>query len=159
NFALFFGGRDRNSPLGPVGVIMISILAPLAAMVVQMAISRSREYEADRIGAEICGEPRWLASALQRIQGAASTIDYPRAEANPATAHMFIINPLHMHAVDGLFSTHPKTEERISRLMAMAGRVGKPALAPSSRIAPTGGQRMAQQNIREQQHRKSGPWG
>ncbi len=153
NFALFFGGRDRNNPLGPLGVIAVSLLAPFAAMIVQMAISRSREYEADRIGAEICGEPRWLASALQRIQGAASTIDYPRAEANPATAHMFIINPLHMHAVDGLFSTHPKTEERIRRLMAMDGKTpssGTPASRPRQRSrAPTGGQAQL----------KRGPWG
>ena len=155
NFALFFGGRDRNNPLGPIGVIAVSLLAPFAAMIVQMAISRSREYEADRVGAEICGEPRWLASALQRIQGAASTIDYPRAEANPATAHMFIINPLHMHAVDGLFSTHPKTEERIRRLMAMDGGNGGSNLAPTNqrprqpRRAPTGGQAQV----------KRGPWG
>ena len=155
NFALFFGGRDRNSPLGPIGVLAVSLLAPFAAMIVQMAISRSREYEADRVGAEICGDPRWLASALQRIQGAASTIDYPRAEANPATAHMFIINPLHMHAVDGLFSTHPKTEERIRRLMAMSGDE-RPATATTGaprprqrRRAPTGGQA----NL------KRGPWG
>lgn len=160
NFALFFGGRDRNSPLGPIGVLMVAILAPFAAMIVQTAISRSREYEADRIGAEICGEPRWLASALQRIQGAASTIDYPRAEANPATAHMFIINPLHVHAVDGLFSTHPKTEERISRLMAMdSSGHAQPQRPQPARMAPTGGQRQAQQRWREPRQRKSGPWG
>ncbi|MBV6631752.1 MAG: zinc metalloprotease HtpX [Alphaproteobacteria bacterium] len=159
NFVLFFGGRDRNSPLGPIGVLLVAILAPFAAMIVQMAISRSREYEADRIGAEICGEPRWLASALQRIQGAASTIDYPRAEANPATAHMFIINPLHVHAMDGLFSTHPKTEERISRLMAMGGGGQTKVSSQPSRMAPTAGQRMAQQRWREPRQRKAGPWG
>ncbi len=122
-FGLFFGG-NRNNPLGIVGVILVAILAPLAASLVQMAISRSREYEADRIGAEICGRPLWLASALGKIEQMAQGIDNQRAEGNPATAHMFIINPLHAHAVDGLFRTHPKTAERIARLRAMAGEGG-----------------------------------
>lgn len=119
NLALFFGGQDRK--MGIAGTIAMMVLAPLAASVVQMAISRSREYEADRVGAEICGQPLWLADALEGIQGAASRIDYNRAERNPATAHMFIINPLHAHAVDSLFSTHPKTENRVAKLRAMAG--------------------------------------
>ncbi|MEM6490311.1 MAG: zinc metalloprotease HtpX [Pseudomonadota bacterium] len=137
SFAMWFGGNSRNNPLGPIGVILMAILAPLAAMVVQMAISRSREYEADRIGAEICGQPLWLASALQRIQGAAKGIDMPSAERSPATAPIFIINPLHMHSVDGLFSTHPKTEERVRRLVAMAERA-----APRGRSRlPSGGRR------------------
>lgn len=122
NFALFFGGA-RNNPLGLIGVLLIAILAPLMAMLVQMAISRSREYEADRIGAEICGHPLWLASALERIQTAAEAIDNQAAERHPGTAHMFIINPLHAHAVDGLFSTHPATRNRVRRLREMAGRV------------------------------------
>ena len=92
NFGLFFGG-SRNNPLGIVGVLLMAILAPMAAALVQMAISRSREYEADRIGAEICGQPLWLASALEKIQAAAGQIDNQPAERNPATAHMFIINP------------------------------------------------------------------
>jgi heat shock protein HtpX len=120
NFAIFFGG-SRNNPLGLVGVILMMILAPLAAGLVQMAISRAREYEADRIGAEICGRPLWLASALERIDRAARAIDNHAAESNPATAHMFIINPLHAHSVDSLFSTHPRTEERIRRLRELAG--------------------------------------
>ena len=120
NFALFFGG-NRNHPLGIVGTILMMILAPMAAALVQMAISRAREYEADRIGAEICGNPLWLASALNRIQAGAASIDYHAAERNPATAHMFIINPLHVHKVDNLFSTHPNTENRIRRLRDMAG--------------------------------------
>jgi len=120
NFALFFGG-NRNSPLGIVGVILVMILAPLGAMLVQMAISRSREYEADRIGAEIAGQPLWLASALEKIETAAQRIDNQVAERNPATAHLFIINPLHAHKVDSLFSTHPRTANRIARLRAMAG--------------------------------------
>lgn len=119
NFAMFFGGSEsRPHPL--VG-LLIMIFAPLAASIVQMAISRAREYEADRVGAEICGQPQALASALEKIAGSASHIDNARAEANPATAHMFIINPLHVHAIDGLFSTHPPTTERIRRLMAMTG--------------------------------------
>jgi heat shock protein HtpX len=124
NFAFFFGGHARNNPLGIVGVLLIAILAPVMAMLVQMAISRTREYEADRVGAEICGHPLWLASALERIQAAASRLDNEPAEENPATAHMFIINPLHAHAVDGLFSTHPATEERVRRLRGMAGVAG-----------------------------------
>jgi heat shock protein HtpX len=118
NFAMFFGG-GRDNRLGLIGVIALSILAPLAAAIVQMAISRAREYEADKIGAEICQRPEWLASALEKIAMGAEVIDNPQAEDNPATAHMFIINPLHMRAVDGLFSTHPKTQERIRRLRAM----------------------------------------
>lgn len=125
NFGLFFGAMgNRNNPLGLVGILLMAILAPLAAAVVQMAISRAREYEADRIGAEICGRPLWLAGALDKIQRAAKSIDNNKAEANPATAHMFIINPLHVHTVDGLFSTHPPTEERIRRLREMAGAGG-----------------------------------
>jgi heat shock protein HtpX len=122
NFGLFFGGGDnRNNPLGFIGVILTVILAPLAAMLVQMAISRSREYEADRVGAEICGRPLWLASALEKIEAFSKRIDYVAAERNPATAHMFIINPLHAHAVDSLFSTHPKTANRVAALQRMAG--------------------------------------
>lgn len=124
NFALFFGGR-RGSPLGLVGTIAVMILAPLAAMLVQMAISRSREYEADRIGAEIAGNPLWLASALDKISRGAARIDNVAAENNPATAHLFIINPLHAHKRDNLFSTHPSTGNRIARLEAMAaGELG-----------------------------------
>jgi len=123
-FGMFFGGgRDsRNNPLGIIGVLAAAILAPMLAMFVQMAISRSREYEADRVGAEICGQPLWLASALAKIHNASLQIDNHRAEANPATAHMFIINPLHAHAVDGLFRTHPSTEERIRRLQEIAAQ-------------------------------------
>jgi heat shock protein HtpX len=120
NFALFFGG-DRDRPGGVIGTLALMILAPLAAALVQMAISRSREYEADRIGAEIVGRPEWLAQALQRIEGLAQRIDYNAAERNPATAHMFIINPLHAHAHDRLFSTHPSTANRVAALMQMAG--------------------------------------
>jgi heat shock protein HtpX len=120
-FAFFFRG-NRDNAMGPLGVLVAIIVAPLAAGIVQMAISRTREYEADRIGAEICRQPLWLASALAKIQRAASRIDMNSAERNPASAHMFIINPLHAYARDKLFSTHPATENRIAKLEEMAGR-------------------------------------
>ena len=120
NFAFFFGGGDRRNPLGFVGVILVAVLAPIAAVLVQMAVSRTREFEADRMGAEISGRPLWLASALQKIERVAAVTDNPEAEAHPATAHMFIVNPLHGGMLAGLFSSHPSTEERIARLRAMA---------------------------------------
>ncbi|EDP61455.1 Peptidase M48, Ste24p [alpha proteobacterium BAL199] len=124
NFAMFsamFGGsNDRNSPLGGIGVLLMAILAPLAATIVQLAISRSREYGADAMGAEICGRPLWLASALERLDNSARRIDNHVAEANPATAHLFIVNPLHVRSMDSLFSTHPPMQERVARLRAMA---------------------------------------
>ncbi len=118
NFAFFMG--DRRNPLGLVGVLLVTLLAPIAAMLVQAAISRSREFEADRAGAELTGRPLWLADALAQIdQSARQTLNAP-ADANPATAHMFIINPLH-GGLSGLFASHPATAERIARLRAMAG--------------------------------------
>jgi heat shock protein HtpX len=123
NFVFFFGGRNRN-PFGLVGMLIVTLLAPIAAMLVQMAISRTREFEADRMGAEISGRPLWLASALQRIETGATQIDNPQADANPATAHMFIINPLH-GGFSGLFASHPSTEERVARLKAMAQTMGQ----------------------------------
>lgn len=124
NFALFFG-NNRNNAGGLIGTLAIMILAPMAAALVQMAISRTREYSADQLGAEICGRPMWLASALQRIESGASRIDNDAAERNPATAHMFIINPLHAHKRDSLFSTHPATTNRVAKLKAMAGMAPK----------------------------------
>jgi len=129
NFAFFFRG-GRNNPLGFVGVLLVMILAPMAAALVQMAISRSREYEADRIGAEICGHPLWLAEALRKMAHGAAAIDNPQAEDNPATAHMFIVNPLHARRIDGLFSTHPPIGERIQRLREMAGETAPPRGGP-----------------------------
>lgn len=122
NFAFFFGGnRENNSnPLGFIGVLVAMIVAPLAAAIVQMAISRTREYSADRRGAEICGQPLWLASALGKIAKSAQRIHNPDAERNPATAPLFIINPLSGERMDNLFSTHPATENRISALQEMA---------------------------------------
>jgi heat shock protein HtpX len=131
NFAFFFGGSRRDNPMGIVGTIALMILAPVAAMLVQMAISRSRESEADRIGAEICGRPLWLASALERLEAGTTAIDNHQAERNPATAHMFIVNPLHAHGHDSLFSTHPATANRVAALRRMA----KP---PAGRRGPWG---------------------
>ncbi|WP_425407253.1 zinc metalloprotease HtpX [Hwanghaeella sp.] len=123
NMAMFLGmfGGNRNSPLGGIGALLVALLAPFTAMLVQMAISRTREYEADKIGAEICGNPLWLASALQKLEAGAKRVDNIDAERNPATAHMFIVNPLHAHSVDNLFSTHPKMANRIRKLEEMAG--------------------------------------
>jgi heat shock protein HtpX len=123
NFALFFG-NNRNNPLGIIGVLLAMIVAPFAAMLVQMAISRTREYSADKRGAEICGNPLWLASALRKIAGGARRVINEDAERNPATAHMFIINPLNGQRMDGLFSTHPNTENRIAALEALHNQMG-----------------------------------
>ena len=121
NFAMLFGGRDgegrRTNPI--VGLAMM-ILAPLAASLIQMAISRAREFEADRGGAEISGDPQALASALQKIDRVARGIPLDAAERHPETAQMMIVNPLSAGGLRGLFSTHPATEERVERLLAMA---------------------------------------
>lgn len=142
NFALFFGGR-RDNGIGLVGTIALMVLAPLAAGLVQMAISRTREYAADRLGAEICGQPLALASALERIQQGAARIDNDAAERNPATAHMFIINPLHAHTRDKLFSTHPSMANRIAALRKLAGEANAPRTPKPERARRSG----------------SGPWG
>jgi len=123
NFAMFFGGRDEEGrPTNPIAGIAVAILAPLAASVIQMAISRAREFEADRGGAEISGDPAALASALDKIHRYAQGIPLGPAEAHPETAQMMIMNPLSGGGLRGLFSTHPATEERIARLMEMARR-------------------------------------
>ncbi len=124
NFALFFGGgRNDNSPFGFIGILLAAITAPFAAMLVQMAISRTREYSADRRGAEISGNPMWLASALAKIARAAGRMPMISAERNPATAHLFIVNPLTGERMDNLFSTHPNTENRIAALQEMTGNI------------------------------------
>jgi len=144
NFAFFFGGnRDNNNPLGFIGILIAMIVAPLAAMIVQMAISRTREYAADRRGAEICGQPLWLASALAKISRAAHRVVNVDAERNPATAHLFIINPLSGQRMDNLFSTHPNTDNRIAALQALAQEFG--TAAPGSFQADEPG--------------ADGPWG
>jgi heat shock protein HtpX len=121
NFAMFFGGRDSEGrPSNPIAGILVAILAPLAASLIQMAISRAREFEADRGGAAISGDPQALASALQKIEAYARGTPLEAAERNPATAQMMIINPLSGGGLRGMFSTHPSTEERVERLMLMA---------------------------------------
>ncbi len=120
NFAMIFGGRDSEGRSNPIAAIAVAILAPMAAGLIQMAISRAREFEADKGGAEISGDPQALASALQKIQHYASGIPLPAAENHPETAQMMIMNPLSGGGLRGLFSTHPRTEERVARLMAMA---------------------------------------
>lgn len=149
NFAFFFRGA-RNNALGIVGMLAAMILAPMAAALVQMAISRTREYSADRRGAEICGNPLWLASALGKIAGGARKIVNEDAERNPATAHMFIINPLSGQRMDGLFSTHPATENRIAALHDMAAELGHASQAGPARQT---------RSRREERPHDSGPWG
>jgi len=144
-FSSMFGGRDDNRG-GGLAAILAMVFAPLAAGLVQMAISRTREYEADRTGAEICGQPMALASALAKISRAAGQVVNIPAERNPASASMFIINPLHALRMDRLFATHPSTEDRIARLRAMPGGRGGGAGVSPSRVPPSGG-------------RGSGPWG
>ncbi len=151
NFAMFSGmsgNRDNNGGMGLIGTLAMVILAPLAAMLVQMAISRTREYAADRLGAQISGQPLALASALAKISDMAHVIPNDTAERSPATAHMFIINPLSGARMDNLFSTHPAAENRIAALQQMAGASGRPFLPQQQggRRGPPGGP-------------PGGPWG
>lgn len=119
-FGMFFGGsRDGERSVNPAVALLIMLLAPIAAMLIQMAISRSREFEADRGGAEISGDPEALAAALKKIHNYAHQIPMGAAEQHPETAQMMIINPLSADGIKSLFSTHPQTEERVARLMAM----------------------------------------
>lgn len=168
-FGLFFGGgNNRNNPLGMVGTLLMVFLAPLAAALVQMAISRTREYEADKDGAEISGDPLALASALQKISGYAQRTVNVAAERNPAMAHMYIHNPLHGVRFDSLFATHPPVESRIAALQQIAGemqvdaRGRRPApreygetasrnTGNSWRVPPVGGA--------EDNGPRRGPWG
>jgi heat shock protein HtpX len=149
-FSSMFGGhRDEDgngSPLGAVGGVVMMILAPLAASLVQMAISRTREYSADAEGARICGNPLWLASALENLERQAHQAPNWQAERNPATAHLFIVNPLSGQGADNLFSTHPAMDNRVGALRAMAaemgmtwgGRMGERPAAGGSVIPPAG---------------------
>ena len=147
NFAFFLGGNreNGNGVIGVIGTILAMIVAPFAAMIVQMAVSRTREYAADKRGAEICGNPLWLSSALNKIARSAKATVNENAEHNPATAHMFIINPLSGRGADNLFSTHPDTDNRIAALEQLAGEMG---------IRSTG---MAPRAAAPSQN--SGPWG
>jgi len=147
NFAFFLGGNRENGNgiMGVVGTILAMIVAPFAAMIVQMAVSRTREYAADRRGAEICGNPLWLSSALGKIARSAKIIPNEEAEHNPATAHMFIINPLSGRGADNLFSTHPDTDNRIAALEQMAAEMGIRSAGMAPRAAAPS--------------QNSGPWG
>ncbi len=138
-FGLFFGGGHRNNNgVGLIGTLAMVILAPLAAMLVQMAISRTREYAADNLGAHIAGHTDGLSSALVKISNAAHHIENDTAEHNPATAHLFIINPLSGQRMDNLFSTHPSTENRIAALDALARELGGSSRTRSA-AQPAGG--------------------
>jgi heat shock protein HtpX len=139
NFGFYFGGSRNNDGVGPIGGLLLVILAPIAAALVQFGISRGREYEADRIGAEISKRPLSLASALRKISSAAEQIPNPPAERNPASAHLFIVNPLSGARMDNLFSTHPNVENRIAQLDEIAARMGQGAapetLEPAARAS------------------------
>jgi heat shock protein HtpX len=125
NFAMFFGGRDEDGrPVNPLAGLAVAFLAPLAASLIQMAISRAREFEADRGGAELSGDPQGLASALQKIHAYSRATSLMTAERNPATAQMMIVNPLLGGGLKTLFSTHPSVEERVERLLAMTTMPG-----------------------------------
>jgi heat shock protein HtpX len=141
-FGMFFGGnRDREGGgMGFIGVLLAAILAPMAAMMIQMLISRTREYSADRMGGEICGNPMWLASALARMSAQHPVME--RAERDPATAHMFIVNPLSGRGMDNLFSTHPSMRNRIAALEAQAREMGA---TPGARLQ--GGVREARTGV------------
>jgi len=152
NFGLLFGGGNRNNGgFGIIGTLLMVFLAPVAAGVIQMAISRSREYEADKLGAQISQRPLWLASALEKISGLAKQIPYGRAERNPSTAHMFIINPLSGQGIDNLFSTHPNTENRVAALRELAREMGQTGGAASPIEAQDGPWSRAQDGDK-------GPW-
>lgn len=149
-FGMMFGSRDHRPNF--IVQILLSILAPLAAMVIQMAISRSREYEADRLGGQICGNPAWLADALAKIAAGVSHVPNETAEAKPATAPLFIINPLTAGGMDNLFSTHPDTGNRIAALMEQARAMGVSGGASAGFTAATG-------NPWAGAPRQRGPWG
>lgn len=158
NFAFFFGGhRDERSPFGAFGAIAAALLAPIAAMLVQMAVSRTREYSADRLGAQISGNPRALASALSKIAGSAAHVPNPAAEANPATAHLFIINPLSGQRMDNLFSTHPATENRIAALMELDRAQRSRPSASNGRVGLPGG--FGNRRTAAPAAPRRGPWG
>ncbi len=151
---IFGGGRNNGNGPGLLGALIAMIVAPILAMLVQMAISRSREYQADRLGALICGNPLWLASALKRIDAVARRTPNIQAERAPAAAHVFIVNPLTAGGVDNLFATHPNVANRIAALEQLARELGVAVQPPSSSgtAAPSsyGGE--------ETERGQSGPW-
>jgi heat shock protein HtpX len=153
-FGFLFGGRGENRP-NPVIMIATAIIAPMAAAVIQMAISRSREYVADRMGAEICGRPLSLASALAKIAGGVAHTPNLDAERHPATAPLFIINPLSGRGTDNLFSTHPATENRIAALQELARQMGAQAPQPGAAGTSLSGSAPSSPWNRP----RKGPWG
>lgn len=158
-FSLLFGGGRGNRAGGWLGTLAAIIVAPLAASLVQMSISRSREYQADRLGAMICGNPMWLASALEKIHNLARRIPNAEAEQMPATAHMFIVNPLTGRGIDSWFSTHPNIENRIAALEALAQQMqtsGEDQSVPGKEMA--GNQGRGGRFLPEDVTRR-GPWG
>jgi heat shock protein HtpX len=168
-FGLFFGGgNNRDNPLGGIGALLMVFLAPVAAMVVQMAVSRTREYEADKDGAEISSDPLALASALEKIATLAGRQVNIAAERNPAMAHMYIINPLSGARMDNLFSTHPDTGNRIMALRQLAAsmQVDDKGRRPQPRPAPIstgrdngGGWRVPTVGRTDEDGGQRGPWG
>lgn len=161
-FGMLFGGqRDNRSGFGFIGALIAMIAAPFAAMLVQTAISRSREYQADRMGAMIVGNPLWLASALQKIDVRARGIVNEPAESVPAAAHLFIVNPLTGRGIDNMFSTHPNTENRIAELTKLASEMGisggyRQDAAPEPPVEPSGPWARPQSGGSS---RGRGPWG
>lgn len=156
-YSMMFGGRDRNNALGLVGMLLAVFLAPIAASLVQMLISRTREYSADRLGGEICGNPLWLASALDKISGGAAQVEMPSAEKNPASAHLFIVNPLSGARMDSLFSTHPNPANRISALKQQAVEMGRTERV--SGVEPNANPRQwGPPRTGSPRNRQSGPW-
>jgi heat shock protein HtpX len=156
NFGMFFGrGRDNNA-FGFIGMIAVMLLAPIAAALVQMAISRSREYEADALGARISQQPLWLASALQKMSVITKQIPNMAAERNPASAHMFIINPLSGERMDNLFSTHPDTQNRIAKLEEMAHEFTQ---TPRTVTKPSGTRSSGTRSSGSVPNTPRGPWG
>ena len=163
-FGMLFGGRHRDASwLGWIGALLAMIVAPMAAMLVQMAISRSREYQADRLGAMIVGNPGWLASALIKIHRAVKRTPNETAERVPAAAHVFIVNPLLGRGVDNLFSTHPNVDNRIAELDALSKEMGQGTLKDMAEARPSvvelrpkspWGRRRAPRT-----QRRRGPWG
>lgn len=164
-FGLFFGARNANSPLGPIASIFMIIVAPLAALTVQMAVSRNREYEADKDGAMICGDPLALARALGRISNLAKNFENPFARRSPGMAHLFIINPLAGRGADNLFATHPNVENRIAALLELSeqmrveerqqGGIGRVLHAPHLR----GGSWRTPNSHDSDKNQPKGPWG
>ncbi len=160
-FGLFFGG-GRDRPMGMMGTILMAILAPMAAMVIQMTISRTREYAADQTGAEICRNPMWLASALVKISN--SNVMLVTAERFPTTAHLFIHNPLTVRGTDSLFSTHPDIGNRVAELQELAREMGQnvmtlPKVLPMPRLSPWGRRRgQSDTKVAQRDTRTQSPW-